>query len=92
MKKNEIDLYKLKDDWPDEFVARIHIEEFTKGMYSRSDFIKLDRQGKGVFPRVCIDGRTIYRVDDVITWMKRREKLKELGVITNRIAEKKKRK
>lgn len=47
MKKTEIDLDKLKDDWPSPFVARDKIEEFTKWMYKSRSMRTLDSADEG---------------------------------------------
>lgn len=60
----------LVEEWPNDFVFRQDIKEFSRGIMSPGYMAILDSQGKGPVGKFKIGKRVAYPADEVIKWLK----------------------
>jgi hypothetical protein len=72
-KHNEaVDWSLLKEKWPSAFVARTKISEFSGGMICAGTLANEDSKGTGPEGGFVMNGRKMYQVDPLITWLQQR--------------------
>ena len=68
MKKDIFD--ELKKHCSNNYIARKDLKKITGGLICGRTMEKLDHAGKGIKNREIIGTRTVYHIDDLITWLK----------------------
>ena len=65
-------LERLKETWPSTVVVRSEVKRFSGGILSGRTMANLDSQGAGPPGRFKLGRKTVYPVDELITWMQSR--------------------
>ena len=61
---------EFKKYWPNDYVTRKDLKKLTGGLLCGRTMEKLDHTKKGIRARAIIAGRTVYHIDELITWLK----------------------
>lgn len=68
MEKNNLELWKLKEQWGSAWLARPQVGKFTGGLVSPGTMANHDCRGTGP-RRFKVKNKTGYMVDDFIEWL-----------------------